>query len=250
MITIIAEHKMIDNGSGRKVQTHMIRKFEVQPEILELIRSLPLVTGVGIKNDVTIIENRYSVYTGEKVEMAGFLELGSLLVLSGWRAINANMPVIHALVVGTILNKISSCGDGTWGLPWDQIDPALQVYCIGDVKHGHIVYNTIISILLRDLFPDPEAVCYATNTSQRRFTAWFCEWVASVVAVGWRKRPFGGDKVVEKQVAKRRRDGVEERSGRHLMATKRRRSSLRTVRMVKTPEKLFESGEEGPGGAR
>ena len=114
--------------------------------------------------------------------MAGFLELGSLLVLSGWRTINANMPVIHALVVGTVLNKISSCGDGTWGLPWDQIDPALQVYCVGDVKHGHIVYNTIISILLRDLFPDPEAACYATNTSQRRFTAWFCEWVASVVA--------------------------------------------------------------------
>ena len=55
MITIIAEPKMIDNGSGRKVQTHMIRKFEVQPEILELIRSLALVTGVGIKNNVTII---------------------------------------------------------------------------------------------------------------------------------------------------------------------------------------------------
>ena len=55
--------------------------------------------------------------------------------------------------------------------------------------------------------------------------------------VGRRKRPFGGDEVVEKQVAKRRRDGVEERSGRHLMATKRRRSSSRTVRMVNTPEK-------------
>ena len=131
MITIQAEPKIIDTGARRKVQTHMIKKFEVQPEIIELIRSLPLVTGVGIKNDVTIIENHYSLYSGVKVEMAGFLELGSLLVLSGWGAVNANMPVIHALVVGTILNKISSCGDGTWGLPWDKIAPSLQVYCIG-----------------------------------------------------------------------------------------------------------------------
>ena len=69
MITIVAEPKIIDNGAGRKVQTHMIKKFVVQPEIVELIRSLPLVTGVGIKNDVTIIENRYSLYTGEKGEL-------------------------------------------------------------------------------------------------------------------------------------------------------------------------------------
>ena len=181
MITIKAEPKMVDNGSGRMVQTHMIRKFKVQPEILELIRTLPLVTGVGIKNDVVIIENHYSLYAGEKVEMAGFLELGALLVLAGWRAINANMPVIHAIVVGTVLNKISSCGDGTWGLPWDEIAPSLQVYCLGDVKHGHIVYNTIISVLLRDIFPDPEGACFSTHTSQLKFASWFCEWTASVV---------------------------------------------------------------------
>ena len=100
MITIIADPKNIDNGYGRRMQTHMIKKFVVQPEIIELIRTLPLVTGVGIKNDVTIIEQHYSLYSGEKVEMAGFLELGSLLVLAGWRAINANMPVIHAIVTG------------------------------------------------------------------------------------------------------------------------------------------------------
>ena len=99
MITIQAEPKIIDNGAGRKVQTHMIKKFKMQPEIIELVRSLPLVTGVGIKNDVKIIENHYSLYVWEKVEMAGFLELGSLLVLAGWRAVNANMPEIHALVV-------------------------------------------------------------------------------------------------------------------------------------------------------
>ena len=92
MITIIAKPKIIDNGAGRKVQTHMIKKFVIQPEIIELVRSLPLVTGVGIKNDVTIIENHYSLYAGEKVEMAGFLELGALLVLAGWRAVNTNMP--------------------------------------------------------------------------------------------------------------------------------------------------------------
>ena len=67
--------------------------------------------------------------------------------------------------------------------------------------------------------------------------------------VGQRKRPFGGDESVEKQVAKRRKAGTGERSDRHLMTKKVRRSSLRTVRMIATPEKSFESGEEGAGGA-
>ena len=61
--------------------------------------------------------------------------------------------------------------------------------------------------------------------------------VTSGDSVGQRKRPFRGDESVENQVAKRRRAGEDERSARHLMTTKIRRSSSRTVRMIATPEK-------------
>ena len=63
--------------------------------------------------------------------------------------------------------------------------------------------------------------------------------VVSGEPVGQRKRPFGRDESVEKQVAKRRRAGTGERSDCHLMTTKVRRSSSRTVWMVPTPEKFL-----------
>ena len=56
-------------------------------------------------------------------------------------------------------------------------------------------------------------------------------------SAGQRKRPFRGDESVENQIAKRRRAGLGEQSGRHLMTAKVRRSSSRTVRMIATPEK-------------
>ena len=181
MITIRAELSKYTDEYGKSKKVHMIPKFKVQPEVLELIRKLPVVTGVGIKNDVKLIEEHYSIISGEPVNMASFIELGSLLVLAGWRAINANMPIINAIIVGTIINKMSSCGDGLWGHQWDQLDNGLQVYALMDIKHGYIVYNIVMAALMRDLFPDPEGVCYATFTSQRSFAAWFLEWIAAAI---------------------------------------------------------------------
>ena len=59
---------------------------------------------------------------------------------------------------GTILNKCVLTRDGMWGRKWRYIPASLQVYGIGDIKFGYMAMVVLMGILLRDIFPDPDAV--------------------------------------------------------------------------------------------
>ena len=66
-----------------------------------------------------------------------------------------------------------SCADENWGTRWEGLAESLRVYALGDVKHGWIVWTTILGCLLRDLFPDPESALYLTETTQAKFVQGF-----------------------------------------------------------------------------
>ena len=83
------------------------------------------------------------------------------------------MPPLAVITVGMVMNKVVSMADGKWGLRWSQIPPALQVYALGDVKMGYLTYNVLISLLLSQLFPDPELVCRLSRCSPVSWIRWF-----------------------------------------------------------------------------
>ena len=53
----------------------------------------------------------------------------------------------------------------------------LQVYGLGDLKFGHLTYIVLMSILLRDLYPDPDVVCQFLNADRLRGVEKFYEWI-------------------------------------------------------------------------
>ena len=55
-------------------------------------------------------------------------------------------------------------------------DP-LKVYCLGDVKFGHQAAVLVFTILLRDLFPDPDIVLSVTLKTGWEFMRWFSKWI-------------------------------------------------------------------------
>ena len=81
-------------------------------------------------------------------------------------------------ILGTVLNKTVSTGDDSWGVPWNELPPSLQVYGIGDIRFGFICYNVLAGILARDLFPEPEIVCKTLKTEQRGAISWILEWIS------------------------------------------------------------------------
>ena len=103
---------MIVLNLGWKNGCYQIKKQKVNFEIIDLIRAIPVCTGVGIKSDVEDIESFYSELSGENIKMQGWIEIGALAVVAGWHLRARGMTALGANVLGTILNKCASCGDG------------------------------------------------------------------------------------------------------------------------------------------
>ena len=166
MLTILSNPQW----TGQRV-THTVKKFKVPEYVEELLQSLLLAVGFGIRG--TSSRSRTCLLTGRPVSLHGFMELGSLMLYEGWALPTCNMPSCHALITGSVLNKQVSRADDRWGKQWSQIPDSLKVYALADIKHGWVLYTTIARCLLRDLFPDPEAVLYLTGVTQRDFVVEF-----------------------------------------------------------------------------
>ena len=72
------------------------------------------------------------------------------------------------------VNKTVSCADQNWGTRWEELAESLRVYALADVKHGGIVWATVLGCLLRDLFRDPESALYLTGSTQAEFVHSAC----------------------------------------------------------------------------
>ena len=159
-----------------------IKIGELQPELLDLIHVLPVVTGVGVKGDVEIIETTFSDMSGgQPVKMKGFLDLSTMAVMAGWRLEARNMTAMAMVGLGVVMNKISSIADSLWGLPYAQLPKEFKAYAIGDIKVGHLLYVTLFSAMMIEAFPDPDAVCYVTGVTQEIFQRYFAEWLSSAL---------------------------------------------------------------------
>ena len=110
---------------------YLVERIVLQPELLEIIRDLPVCTGVGVRRDVTGIEEFCSIVSRESVELNGVLDLSGMAAAAGYKLRARNMTAMGVHVLGTVLNKNVLTGDDLWGLPWAELPPSLQVYRIG-----------------------------------------------------------------------------------------------------------------------
>ena len=92
-----------------------------------------------------------------------------------------NMQAMSVQLFGGILNKNCSPGDAKWGIPWLQLPDPLKIYCLGDVKFGHMVAVLLYHLLINDMFPDPDIVQSFLRVQQQEFGLWFADWVISVL---------------------------------------------------------------------
>ena len=126
----------------------MLEKMAVQTGILELLRDLPVSSGLAIRRDVGGVEEFYSLISGSELRLErGFIDLMSLAILAGYK-FHKNMTAMGVQVTGTLLNKTVSTGDNLWGIRWEMIPASLQCYALGDIRFGFITYNVLAGLLL------------------------------------------------------------------------------------------------------
>ena len=88
------------------------RNKTVSESVLDLIKSIPVCTGLGIKTDVEEVEQFYYELSGQKIKMKGWIDLGPVAVIAGYRLQALGMTPMAVQIIGTILNKCVSTGDG------------------------------------------------------------------------------------------------------------------------------------------
>ena len=179
-ILIPVEERRFKTGD-RISYLKVVQKMTVQPEIVDFLQSLPTLVGVGIRSDITGIEEAYSLLAGVNVTLPSFIELGALAVLLGW-TLPTNMPVLAAVTSGLVLNKMVSEGDRLWGSRWEQIAPSLQVYALGDLLMGYVTYVVLFSILIRDFFPDRDSVALLGKCTEFPFIDWLARFTKETLA--------------------------------------------------------------------
>ena len=86
---------------GRRKYEKVVRvKPTVQEEVLEFLCQAPTLIGVGVRSDVTAVQECYSMLSGRKVILLQFLELGALYTVLGWGIGSTKMPGITLLNTG------------------------------------------------------------------------------------------------------------------------------------------------------
>ena len=115
------------------------------------------------------------------------------------------MTAMAVQVLGILMNKCCSTGDNKCSWDWIEIPTSLQVYCLRDLKFGHLCYMVLSAILLQDIFPDPEIICKYLNLQQFDACSWFLELVMRALD-GTEIHPVHIAKVVNKSVPATRRE--------------------------------------------
>jgi hypothetical protein len=131
-------------------------------------------TGHGVMNDRNMIQDAFLDIYDIKLKLPLVLEIDALTAAAGYKFRKSDMFVTNLLVNGSLLNKNVSCADGRWAQALADLPDAFQIYLIGDVRYGYITSMVLLSILIRDLFPDPEVVCFTLEISQIEWVTYFC----------------------------------------------------------------------------
>ena len=142
--------------------------------VIDFLESLPPIVGAGIKHDVKGVEDFIELVTGRPMRFKAYMELGVLATMCGWQLNRRGMFILSLITIGSTMNKLVSCADGQWGIPFHELDPAMQCYAIGDTKMGHITYGVLISAFLNQIAPDPDMACRLSKCSQIEWVTWFC----------------------------------------------------------------------------
>ena len=172
---MIISIKLERNSRGE----YLLQRINVQDEVIKLLEALPVCTGLGIRGDVSDIEFYYSLLSGKTVSLQGYIDLAALAIVSGYNLTAKSMTPMGVQVVGHTLNKCCSTGDGKWAYGWEELPESLQLYGIADIMFGHMCYNILSTIIVRDVFPDPEITCKFFNVSDQWFAvAWINELIS------------------------------------------------------------------------
>ena len=149
------------------------KPIERDSPILKLLLNLGVYTGQGITRDRNGLQDFIKKIYGFEPPMPRVVELDALSHAAGYRLSNSSMYANNVIVMGGILNKEASCADFQWAINLEVLDKPFLCYLIGDVRMGYCNSTVLLTVLMRNLFPDPHVLCSTLQLTQKAAVSWF-----------------------------------------------------------------------------
>ena len=162
--------------SNPQTRNIIINRFKADQRLAKVINALPVMVGKDVKQDVQELLTMFNFYQIE-ANLENTVDIGVLALLAGWNVPDTSLFVLHLVTTGCMLNKEVSLGDHTWHLKYGRIQPSLKVYIIGDIRASYLATAVLLSILVRDMFPDPDAICSTLSVHQKDAFSWLTDMI-------------------------------------------------------------------------
>ena len=146
---------------------YLIPAVVPQDGIINLLNGIPPPTGSGITNDIKHIRSLFNqMKTNKPLAMKDPIELSVLAVAAGWGFRANGMAALSLGVLGGLVDRISSAADGMWCVKWEELPVQFKIYALGDIKFGYMTYVVLSSLIIRDLYPDPDILSVMEDSIQ------------------------------------------------------------------------------------
>ena len=139
----------------------------------EILSSLPRLLGHNVINDCYDLETFIGYVYRIKIKLSPCLEISSLGVAAGLRPMRPDPFISNLQVMGGLLNTQVSKVDQKSALEWKDLPTEFKIYYIGKVLTGHTNGMVLMSLLMRNIFPDMDVVCSTLELRQRDMVTWF-----------------------------------------------------------------------------
>ena len=169
--------KMEVNRDGIRTYVLDTSKIEEPHVAFFTIRQLKYLTGQGILNDRNGLQDFLKTIYNIDVQLPKCIEMDSISHAAGYRLRKSGMFTTNLTVMGGLLNKEVSCADGMWCEEYHKLPAGFQAYLIGDVRVGYTNSIVLLSLLMRNIFPDPHVLCTVLQLNQKEAVRWFCDLV-------------------------------------------------------------------------
>ena len=154
---------------GRPCIRMKIIKLTPDDPILMMLRRLGCFVGSGVTEDCEKLYNFFDEVWAVKLVLPRQVELAALYVCIGGHFMKPGIAFLNFLCAGGIMNKIVSEGDNSWYLPLRVLPDELVLYCLDDVRAGHLIGCVFFSIFVRQYFADPSVACFMLTVNQEQW---------------------------------------------------------------------------------
>lgn len=180
---IVISWPVMQSTSNPKV--FKIKPHRPQNRLIEFLGAIQSPTGHNISQEFAVLKDNLVTFRRDQpnhqVSLQPWLDVRSLAKVTGWGLQDVSMAALMYGVTGSFTNTALLKGNSGWCVPWSRLPEEYQLSAIGQLKAHHILSVTLMTVLLRDILPDPDAFAAFTSrapeTPQYRCVSIFNEWV-------------------------------------------------------------------------